>query len=427
MSKILLLVLLTYALTGWSADRPLSLDEVLAHANQPHPELGIAQAQVDLARIEQQLAESQDDFRLTLEAGLRAGRNRLTNDSFEADHLARLNARKTLLDSGRTRLAGEAAQLESAARAGQYLDALSQRRLVLMTRFFDVLLTDMQYAAESELSAVAYVAWDNARERANLGELSSVALAEYEARFQEARLKRNDTLRKAREKRALLAAAMNRPNALPTELLDPVIRGNERKVPELNTLLALLESGNPRLLAHKQRLLAAQKRLAAVRADNKPSLEFEAEAAAYSRDTYTRDNLRAGLNLVWPLWQGQRTDSRLALEQAQFQLLQAQYERLHLDLQQALFETREEISHLLESERPAARINSSLHDWSLERARAEYELELKTNLGTSMAETQLARLRSKSVEYQLMLAWEKLTALLGQACCEPLPTAPAPG
>lgn len=89
-----------------------------------------------------------------------------------------------------------------------------------------------------------------------------------------------------------------------------------------------------------------------------------------------------------------------------------------------MFETREEISHLLDSERPAARVNSSLRDWKLERARAEYELELKTNLGTSMAETQLARLRSRAVEYQLMLAWEKLAALLGQACCEPVPAAP---
>jgi outer membrane protein TolC len=405
---------LTLTLSAAAAESPLTLDEALRLAGQTHPDLAIAQAQVEQARAEQWLAESQDDFRLTLEAGLRSGRNALTDNRFEADNYARLNARKLLWDGGRVNLASEAAGLERAGRDSQLLDALAQRRLTLMTRFFDVLMTDLQYAADTEFSAVAYVSWDNARDRHQLGELTNVALAEYEARSQDARLKRNDSLRRAREKRALLAAAMNRPNELPSELVEPDLKNNERAVPEFKALLAVLETNNPRLLAQRQLLAASQKRLSAQRADNRPSLEFEAETAAYSRDAYTRDNLRAGLNLVWPLFQGERTDSRLAREQAQFQLLQAQSERLLLDLRQALFETREEIVQLLESERPAAQANSALRDSALERAQAEYELELKTNLGTSMAETQAARFRRKAVEYRLAIAWERLAALLGR-------------
>ena len=42
-------------------------------------------------------------------------------------------------------------------------------------------------------------------------------------------------------------------------------------------------------------------------------------------------------------------------------------------------------------------------------------MELKTNLGTSMAETQTARLRQRAVEYRLALAWGRLDALLGGA------------
>ena len=414
MRRLFSLLALSLALTATAADAPLSLDEVLRHADQPHPDLGVAQAQSELARAEQMLADSQDDFRLTLEAGLRSGRNTLNGDHFEPDHFARLNARKLLWDGGRTGLASEAALLERGGRDGQLLDALAQRRLALATRFFDVLMTDLQYAADTEFSAVAYVSWDNARDRHLLGEISSVQLAEFEARYQEARLKRNDTLRRAREKRALLAAAMNRPGELPSELLDPEIRGNDRPLPEFKELLAMLEANNPRLLAQRQLLAASQKRLEAQRAEYRPSLEFEAETAAYSREASTRDNLRAGLNLVWPLWQGQRVDARVAREQAQFQLLQSQYERLVLDLRQTLYETREEIAHLRESERPAARVNSTMRDLSLERARAEYELELKTNLGTSMAETQMARMRRKAVEYRLALAWERLAALLGR-------------
>lgn len=415
------LVAWSLALAAAAADAPLTLAEALAQADQPHPDLGAAQAQAELARAERLLAESQDDFRVTLEAGLRSGRSTANGDGFQPDHLARLNARKLIWDGGRTDLAGAAARLESAGRDSQLLDARAQRRLALMTRFFDVLVTDLQHAADTEFSAVAYVAWDNARDRHQLGELSSVALAEHEARYQEARLKRNDSLRRAREKRALLAAAMNRPDQLPAELADPEVADNDRPLPEYKDLLAALERHNPRLAAQRQLIAAARTRIEAQRAERRPSLEFEAETAAYSRAATTRDDLRAGLNLTWPLWQGGRVDARIAREQAQLQWLQAHYERLFLDLRQALLETHGEIAHLKESERPAARAHSALRDWSLERARAEYELELKTNLGTSMADTQMARLRRKAVEYRLALAWERLAALLGGPCCEAAP------
>jgi hypothetical protein len=63
--------------------------------------------------------------------------------------------------------------------------------------------------------------------------------------------------------------------------------------------------------------------------------------------------------------------------------------------------------------RAAADRQIEYRDWALERARAEYELELKTNLGTSMAETQMAQLRRKQVEYRLALALARLQALSG--------------
>lgn len=398
-----------------AAARPLSLEEVLAHADAPHPDYEAVVAQHELARAEQQLAESLNDFRITLEAALRSGRNALNDDKFSPDHLARLNARKTLWDAGRYDAGLEAARLESEARSHQMLDARAQRRLTLMTRFFDVLLTDLQYAADNEYMAVAYVRWDNGRDRLQLGEISVPELAELEARYQDLRLRRNDTERRARERRALLAAAMNRPGELPAELVDPALKDNDRPLPEFNALLATMQENNPRLAMHKRLLAASRSRLAALRAENQPSLEFEAEAAAYSREATTRDNLRAGLNLIWPIYTGRRQDARLAREQAQFQALQAQYDKLALELRQALYETWQEIQFLRDVERRVTEVNAHTRDQALERARAEYELELKTNLGNSMADTQAARLRQRSVEYRLALAWERLAALLGAA------------
>lgn len=398
--------------TGLGAT-PLTLDQVLRHADQSHPELDRALAEADLARAEARLADSLDDVQVTLEAGLRRGRSTLTGQ-FEPDHFARLSARKPLWDGQRGAWASTAAERELAARESQLLDTRSQRRLTLMRLFFDLLLADLHYAAESEFAAVAFVNWDNGRERRALGELSDVQLAALEDRFQEARQQRNARLRQARELRARLAAAMNTPESLPGELAEPRLSLDRRRLPEAKQMQAWLEDGNPRLRAQRDLLAAAEARLAARRAERNPSLDLALETGAYSRDAYTRDDLRAGLNLVWPLWQGERDDAEIAGAQARLARLRAETDQLALDLRQTLLETREEIQFLTDSEGPAARAHQARRDWALDRAQAEYELELKTNLGTTMAETQLARLRAKSVEFRLALAWERLAALLGR-------------
>lgn len=400
------------ALAAEPAQR-LTLEAVLAHADAPHPDLDLARSRQAGAQAEQQLAASLNDVRVSLEGALRTGRNQFYNDRFHPDHLARLNARKTLFDAGRQETGLAAAREESAARELQLLDTRAQRRLTLMARYFDALLADMQYAADTEFMAVAYVNWDNAKDRQALGQMPQWELAELESRYLDSRARRNDGVRKLRDKRMQLGLALNRPDAVGENLTDPKLTENNRPLPEQAPLLEAMLAHNPRLQAQKQLLAAARNRIEGVRSDNRPSLEFEAEAAAWSRDASTRDNLRAGINFVWPLWQGGRIDARMAREQAGFQERQAQYDKLQQELRQALADTWEEIHHLRDGERRSGEANAAYRDLALEKARAEYEMELKTNLGNSMAETQVARLRKRAVEYRLALALARLEALLG--------------
>ncbi|OYY94775.1 MAG: hypothetical protein B7Y41_04175 [Hydrogenophilales bacterium 28-61-23] len=407
------------ALSSAPLAAPLTLDAVLARADSAHPDLELARAQDEIAQAEAQLAQSLNDFRLTLDATLRSGRNQAYNDRFHPDNQVKLNARKTLLDFGRRQSATLAADQEREARGLQLLDARAQRRISLMARYFDVLLADMQDAADTEAQAVAYVSWDNAKDRLALGQLAQWELSELEARYFDAQARRNDVRRGLREKRMALGAAMNMPGKVGQsamvldDLVDPKLPDNERALPEFEELLAKVEAANPRLAAQKKLLAAAAQRLSGVRADNRPSVEFEAEAAAWTRDALTRDELRAGFNLLWPIWQGGRTDARLGREQARFHELQAQHDKLAMDLSQSVLALREEIQYLRETARQNARMNAIYRDQSLDKARAEYEMELKTNLGGSMAETQYAQLNRRAIEYRLALAWARLEALLG--------------
>lgn len=405
-------LLLGLPLVSLAADKPLTLPEVLATASAPHPDVALAESELAMSVAERDQANSRQDFYLFLDGALRTGRQ--STGDWQADNIGRVVARKPLLDFGRSTQAIAAADFEIAARRAALVDVQSARRIDLMARFFDVLLADLQYAADNEFMTVAFLQWDNARERFTLGQVTQPQLIELEARFQDLRERRATTALQQRAARQKLANAMNRPESLPSELAEPVLTGNERQIPEYEKILAQVLQHNPALISLNAQVDAADARIALVRAENRPTLDAEVLAAKYSRESITRDEASAGLLFNIPLYQGARIDARVARERASRDRLVAQRDKLKLSLTQAVLDTLQEIEWLRSSARPAAEKQIEYRDWALERSRAEYELEMKTNLGTSMAETQSALLRRKRVEYQLALALARLAALSGE-------------
>lgn len=395
---------------------PLTLEAALATAESNHPELLYARAERDSALADRDIADSRRDASVNLEGILRSGQPTIAigGQDFASDNSARLTARKTLHDFGRSSNAEAAAQFELNAREADLSTALDNRRMEIMARYFDVLLADMQYAADNELMAVYYVSFDQGKDRLERGQISGVELAELESRYQDALEKRNASAQRQRLARALLANAMNRPGELPGDVEDPKLPGNRRTLPDYETLLPILLDNNARLHAQQEMLAASQKRMESLRAEKNPVLDAEVQAADYSRTASTRDKLSAGLILSWPLYQGNRADSRIAREMAQFNKLRAGAEKLKMELTQALLETCLEITQLQSTARGAARKNIEYRDLQLERSRGLYELELKSNLGTSMVETAEANVRARRIEYRLALSFARLEALLGK-------------
>jgi len=404
-------VLLTCALSATVSAERLTLDEALASVAAPHPDRRVAESALALSRADREQAASRQDFNLFLDGSLRTGRR--PDGDWKPDNVGRVVARKPLFDFGRSSQAIAAADQDIAARQAELLNVESLRRIDIMARYFDVLLADMQSAADNEFVAVAYVSWDDAQDRFEVGQISQPDLLRLEANYQDLRERRNASRQRVRSTRQKLAHAINRPGKLPTELADPALADNARPLPGYESLLPWVMEKNPRVLALQAQVAAADARLAAVRAERNPMLDAEVVGGGYSRESTTRDELSAGLVFNIPLYQGARVDSRVARELAQKERSIAELEKLKLDLADTLLATLQEIEWLRDSGRPAADKQIEYRDWALERSRAEYELELKTNLGTSMAETQMAQLRRKQVEYRLALALARLEALSG--------------
>ncbi len=403
--------LLAWALSGMASAEQLTLEEALASVESPHPDRRVAESELALARANREEAGSRQDFSLFLDGSLRTGRR--PDGDWKPDNIGRIVARKPLFDFGRSSQAIAAADQEVSARQEALYSVENLRRIDIMARYFDVLMADRQYAADNEFMAVAYVAWDNANDRYKVGQISQPGLLKLEAEYQDIRERRNASQQRMRSARQQLAQAIYRPGTLPVDLVEPELKDNARPVPEYETLLPWVMTKNPRILALQAQLSAADARLAAIRAERNPTLDAEVIGAGYSRESTTRDEASAGLVFTIPLYQGGRVDARVARELAQKERTAAELEKLRFDLSDTLLATLQEIEWLRGSSRAAADKQIEYRDWALERARAEYELELKTNLGTSMAETQMALIRRKQVEYRLALALARLQALSG--------------
>ncbi len=411
MRRLAWFALLACSLSPWAMAEPLTLEEALASVVIAHPDRRVAESDLALARADREQASSRQDFSLFIDGSLRTGRR--PDDDWKPDNIGRIVARKPLLDFGRSSQAIDAADQEIAARQAALFNIENLRRIDIMTRYFDVLLADMQYAADNEFLAVSYVEWDKAKSRFELGQISKPDLLRLDATFQDVRERRNAGLQRARMTRQKLANAMNQPGKLPTELADPALKDNARPVPDYDVLLPWVMAKNLRVQTLQAQIAASDARVAAIRADRNPTLDAEVVGGAYSRESVTRDQVSAGLVFSIPLYQGARVDARVARELAQKERIAAELEKLKFDLSDTLLATLQEIELLRGSSRGAADKQMEYRDSALERARAEYELELKTNLGASMAEIQIAQLRRKQIEYRLALALARLDALSG--------------
>lgn len=329
------------------------------------------------------------------------------------DRRARAVVNKPLYDFGRTAALTRSAALSLDARTQAYVDARAQRRLDILARFFDVLLADLRYAVEEETMAHTYVMFDHGRDRHEIGQLSDVGLLELENDFQQARIQRAEAQARRTSTRVRLGSALNRPGVLPGELSAPELGDLDRPVPEFKDAFELALRVNPRMIAMRHELEAARVAVDAERARRRPVLSAEAEAAYYEREFTSRDERRATVNLRVPLWQG--GDDRAAIAQALARLhdREAGLAQAEMDLRQTLWDLLQEIETLKIS-RQAAKVRSSYRDLYLDRSRALYELEARTDLGDALIRNTEATWLAAQANYRLALAWARYAALTGQ-------------
>ncbi|WP_051302683.1 TolC family protein [Sedimenticola selenatireducens] len=391
---------------------PLTLEYALALADEAHPALALQQARVDESLALQELSESEDGWNVGLTGSLRAVHpSHRALESSSNDSSLRLKMRKRLYDFGHSEATREASDAALAGSRWSYLEVRQQRRLEIMRDYFDVLLSDLEYNRDNEAMTMGYLHWDKARQRNEQGQLSDIEVLELESIFQQRRTEWQRSRNRQRASRLKLAISLNHPQQLSGTLVRPPLQ-LERELPEVATLTEEVLNNNPRLRALRRQVAAAQAGVRAAKTDHGPTIHGELEAAAYNRVTSTRDPLAAALVIEVPLFSS-GYDAALAGQIARLHQRQALLASGELELRQAVLDLWLEIQVLQNRQKELA-VLGAYRDLYIDRSRALYELEVKSDLGDAQAQISDYQLQQAQADYALAMAWANLDALRGQ-------------
>lgn len=410
----LLLALSTLVAIAEPLPQPLTLDHALSLSSTSDPLLQQQEAIHRRSLADRALIESEQGVDLRLKARLRwVGPSATAPDPGPDDHQIGLLATKQLYDFGRNKARVSAAGAESRSAHWLYLRAAEQRRITIMARYFDVILADMTYARDTEAMSVAYIAKDKLSNRYELGQASDLDLAKTEAAYQLSRHRQAVSSSRQRASRSLLAMAINRPTELPPEVSRPVLASLTRQLPEYEPLLERGIANNPLVLARRESVLAAEQRVAAARARRGPVIAGEMAASEYSRDKGSNDQWLAGLNMELPLYNGGAVSAAVARQQALYFQAQGQLQEAEQSVRQAILDEWLELTDL-RVKLDQVRSGEDYRALYLDRSRANYEMEVQTDLGDAMVQLSNAELERLSTEFGIALAWARLDALLGE-------------
>jgi outer membrane protein TolC len=250
-----------------------------------------------------------------------------------------------------------------------------------------------------------------------LKRLSDVDLLRLQADFQEARSRRFVSEARQRRARSRLAIAMGRPDDLVSGVVPPQMPDTGTGLADYETLVRAALDSSAALRALQAAVDAARDTLAAERARGGLLITAEAEAAWYQRPTGSTHPLGAGLLLELPFDTDGAKRAAVALARARLTQAEAELALARQELRQEVLE----LWQLLDAKRVELEELAVLQDYRelyLDRSRALYELEVKSDLGDAMTQISAVRLRQGEAQFEWLMAKARLDALAGQLLIE---------
>lgn len=420
LKRIFIIIFALLSAHGFAAEEqalpePLSLNDALRYSRSDVPGLQQAMAMQQSAEAEKLSAGS-----LSLPTINFTGHLRAVDPSYKStdrdvnDSRAYLTLKQRLFDFGYTDNRQGAAESMQQASQWQLQQAQQQHQLDIMRAFFDVILSDLAFARDNEALSTAFIQADRTRQRSELGQFSDVDVFRTESEYQEVRRKRYASEAYQRIARSRLAVAMGRPQDLVADVVRPDITLPEATADDFEAYWQAVLKNNAELKGLQEQINVARKKAQAARKSYGPVLSAELEAAAYNRVTASTHPLAAGLVLEMPLYTGGAKDAAVAEANAQLLQAEAAHRAAALNLRQQALELWMQRS-IVRADVEAFVVAGDYRDLYLDRSRALYELEVKTDLGDAMAQTSAVRYQHAKALFEWAMVDAKLNSMQGKS------------
>ena len=393
---------------------PLSLDQALSLIDEAHPELMQAGLDKQYSEVELLDATARNNFRVDVDGRLRWTEPSSDNPIREdRDHRLSLIVSKPIYDGGLTSAREEAARLSGLSADIDYEYLKKQHSIKVMQNFFNIILADLRAARDIEALATLFVRVDRAEDRNELGQVSDIELLQLRSEYEDGRIRLYTSEGEARQTRQALALSLNRPGQQPSQLTPPSLNIHGRSLLEFEQILERILKKNPQLAALNHKIAAAKSRVEAARSSGKPKVTAMLERAEQKRITANDDKWRIGMEMSMPLYDGGITDAAVKKAHLDLNSLMYQRQQYELQLRTEVRKLAEEF-RILKAARDASVAFTDYRELYMDRSRALYDLEVKTDLGDAMIQISEAHLRDAQQRFEMALLLAQLNLLAGE-------------
>jgi outer membrane protein TolC len=401
--------------------QPLTLPLALQYAGKPDQfQIQIAEQNLEEALANASFAQSNDDVTVNLSGRLRkVGVSEAGDEDEDNDSLVSLFVRKPLYDFGRTGHQNQLAELTVQLRQLEKAYVIEQRELTITQKFFDVLNADNEYLRHNEDLAIGYIQFDKARENQELGLASEIEVLEKQAAYEVIRQNRYHSENQQRLTREILAEELGFTGQPPSDVVLPELVAATRITDDVQKLVTQAFRHSLRLKIQQKKLDIAMQAVTVAQHSVGPSLDAELEVSDYAREGATRDDWRASIYFDVPLYYGGRRQSKVDVANARYRQALSELLKVRSEIRVEVLQLWQAIkqnSVRIEGEA----INQEYREMYLDRSRAEYELEFKTDLGDAMVQFSDSRMKAYQARFALEMAWRKLEKLIGTEYFETL-------
>ncbi len=422
--RLWLLLLVTtlqpvYVFATESLPQPLTLKDALRYADKTDQyQLQLAEESLNTALGEAGQTDAANDLTVSLSGHLRkVGVSELGDPDKDNDSKVSLYVRKPLYDFGKSSGADQLAQLKVELKQLERDYLVEQRELSITQKYFDVLNSDNDFLRHNENMAIGFIRYDKARERQELGLVSELEVLQQQSDYEAIRQNLYQSENMQRLTRVMLAEELGFPGQPPSELSVPDLNSSTEIIDDVEAMVEQAFKHSLLMkIRYKELAIAIQKMNTAADTIG-PRLDAELEVSDYAREGSTRDDWRASIYFEVPLYSGNREQSLVNISNSQHRLALAELQKARSEIRIRVLKLWQEIKQ--SSIRLAGEIvNQDYRDMYLDKSRAEYELEFKTNLGDAMVQFSTSRMKGYQARFALEMAWRKLEKLVGKEFLE---------